>query len=137
MPTLSLKLSPPVDAARAHALAAALTDLAHTVLGKRHDVTAVMVEALPAGHWFVGAEPPGGPTAWLAIDITAGTNSAEEKAGFVAAAYAELERQLAPGAGLEPASYVLVRELPAADWGFGGLTQAQRARRAAPAASAA
>lgn len=133
MPTLSLKLSPPVDAARARSLAAALTALAHTLLGKRHDVTAVMVEPIPAGHWFVGAQPPTGPTAWLAIDITAGTNSADEKARFVAAAYAELERQLAPGAGLEPASYVLVRERPATDWGFGGLTQAQRATRAVPA----
>ncbi len=136
MPTLSLKVSPPVDAARARSLAAALTELARTLLGKRHDVTAVMIEPLAAGHWFVGAQAPSGPTAWLAIDITAGTNSAQEKASFVAAAYAELERQLAPGEGLEPASYVLVRERPATDWGFGGLTQAQRARRSATAEGA-
>jgi 4-oxalocrotonate tautomerase len=43
---------------------------------------------------------------------------------------AELQRQLGAGRPLAEASYVTVRELPATDWGYGGLTQA--ARRAQP-----
>ena len=127
MPTLTLKLSPPVDAARAQSLAAALTELSATLLGKRREVTAVLVEPLATGYWFVNGETPARATALLAIDITSGTNRAEEKARFVAAAFAEIERQLAPREGLEMASYVQLRELPAGDWGYGGLTQAARA----------
>ncbi len=41
--------------------------------------------------------------------------------------WAELHRQLSVGATLlHEASYVIVRELPAADWGYGGHTQAHR-----------
>jgi 4-oxalocrotonate tautomerase len=126
MPTLTLKLSVPVDAARAKALAAALTELTATLLGKRRDVTAVLIESLPDGRWFVGSGPATRPTVLLAIEVTAGTNSADEKARFVEAAFAELERQLALEHGLQPASYVQVRELGATDWGYGGLTQARR-----------
>lgn len=127
MPTLTLTLSGTVDPARAQALSAALTDLSTTLLGKRREVTAVIVQTLPAAQWFIDGRAVAQPTALLAIDITAGTNSAEQKARFVEAAFAELQRQLAPLVVLEGASYVQVRELPATDWGYGGLTQAQRA----------
>ena len=43
-----------------------------------------------------------------------------------AAAFAELQEQLGAGGPLAEASYVIVRELPAGDWGYGGLTQATR-----------
>lgn len=132
MPTLTLKLSPPTQPARAQSLAAALTALTSDVLGKRSEVTAVLIESLPAAQWFVGAAPVTRPTALLTVEVTAGTNSVEQKARFVAAAFAELQRQLAPDGALEAASYVQVRELPATDWGYGGRTQDQR-RRAAPA----
>jgi 4-oxalocrotonate tautomerase len=125
MPTLTL--SGTVDAARAQALAAALTDLSTTLLGKRREVTAVIVQTLPAAQWFIDGRAVARPTALLAIDITTGTNSAQQKARFVESAFAELQRQLAPLGALEGASYVQVRELPATDWGYGGLTQAERA----------
>ena len=53
----------------------------------------------------------------------------------MAAAFAELQRQLVPGDSLEAASYVIVREVPATDWGYGGQTQRarQHARDAMPA----
>jgi 4-oxalocrotonate tautomerase len=62
----------------------------------------------------------------LEINITAGTNTAQQKAAFVAAAFAELQRQLGSGTGLAEASYVIVRELPASDWGYAGQTQLAR-----------
>ena len=46
------------------------------------------------------------------------------KAAFIAAAFAELQEQLGAGQPLTEASYVIVRELPAGDWGYGGHTQA-------------
>jgi 4-oxalocrotonate tautomerase len=123
MPTLQLKLTPPLAAPAQAALAAELTQLTATVLGKRPEVTAVLVEALPPTQWFIGGVLVTQATAWLAISITAGTNTAAQKADFIAQAYALLQRHLGP---LAPASYVIVQELPASDWGYGGQTQAAR-----------
>ena len=132
MPTLQLKISPPRDAATCDRLARQLTDITAATLGKRADVTAVMIEELPAGRWYVGAAPVQCPTAWLEISITAGTNTVAQKSAFIEAAFGALEDLLesAQGptgsAGLEPASYIIVREVPATDWGYGGQTQAAR-----------
>lgn len=127
MPTLQLKLSPagpaPDQAALMAALAAELTQLTATVLGKRPEVTAVMVELLPSAQWFIGGAAVAQATAWLEIRITAGTNTAAQKADFIAQAYALLQRHLGT---LASASYVIVQELPASDWGYGGQTQAAR-----------
>lgn len=136
MPTLQLHISPPQPAARHAALAQRLTALTASTLGKRADVTAVLIEELPAGRWSVGGVPVQRPTARLEICITQGTNTAEEKAAFVGAAWNELEAQLGQGGGLEPASYVVVRDVPATDWGYGGQTQRSRQRLRAAAAHA-
>jgi 4-oxalocrotonate tautomerase len=126
MPTLTLKLSPapPDDVQRR--LAQALTAVTTETLGKRAAVTALVFEPVPAERWWIGAEPPARPTAMLEIRITAGTNTAEQKAAFIAGAQAALQHHLAPETSLEEASYVVVHELPATDWGYGGRTQRSR-----------
>ena len=129
MPTLKLHLTPAQDAARCQCLASALTRITSDILGKRAEVTAVLIEELPASRWYVNAQPPQRATAMLEISITAGTNSAQQKADYVAAAFAELQAQLGMEQGLEPASYVIVREVAATDWGYGGRTQADRRAR--------
>lgn len=133
MPTLHLQVAPLLNPEQYSPLAQALTALTARVLGKRPEVTVVVIDDLPAARWHIGGQAlsaASAPTAWLQIDITAGTNTAEQKAAFVAGALAELQRQLGAGRPLAEASYVTVRELPATDWGYGGLTQA--ARRALP-----
>ena len=133
MPTLHLQVAPLLNPEQYSPLAQALTALTARVLGKRPEVTVVVIDDLPAARWHIGGQAlsaTSAPTAWLQIDITAGTNTAEQKAAFVAEALAELQRQLGAGCPLAEASYVTVRELPATDWGYGGLTQA--ARRAQP-----
>lgn len=126
MPTLVLKLTPLQNPDRYHALAEVLTDLTVRVLGKRREVTAVVIDDLPAARWHIGGVAVAQPTALLEISITQGTNTEEEKADFIQAAFAELQRQLAGDGVLAPASYVVVRELPASDWGYGGRTQLAR-----------
>jgi len=127
MPTLQLKISPLQNPERCHALANALTTLTAQLLGKRAEVTVVIVKNLPAAGWFVGGQEAQRPAALLEIDITQGTNTPAEKAVFVAAAFAELQRQLGGFAGeLDEASYVMVREVPAPDWGYGGITPLAR-----------
>jgi len=130
MPVLQLKITPPQPAERLQVLARRLTDLTADVLGKRREVTAVVIEELWPGRWFVGGRSIGGATALLEIRVTEGTNSPEEKQTFVQAAYEELWQQLGP---LAEASYVVVQETPASDWGYGGRTQAERRHAVVPA----
>lgn len=138
MPTLQLKTSaphkPPVPALYRE-VARELTAITASILGKRPEVTAVMIEEVPAMLWHVGAHPVQRTTFWLEISITAGTNTVAQKTAFVEAAFDALQRLLGDGDNsVEPASYVIVRELPATDWGYGAQTQAaRRALAAAPA----
>ncbi len=112
----------PAEVERLHART---TGLMAGVLGKRADLTSVLVEAAAPGGWAVGGRPV--PlAAHLEASVTAGTNGPEEKARFVAEAMAMLREVL--GEGLPLATYVVVREVPADAWGYGGLTQAARAR---------
>ena len=129
MPTLQLRLTPPANAQLQAELAGVLTALTARVLGKRPEVTAVLIQPLASG-WFIGGAPADRPTALLEIDITAGTNTGEQKAQFVRSAHEALRRHLGE---LAPASYVIVRELAATDWGYDGQTQRARllAREAA------
>ncbi|WP_168224835.1 tautomerase family protein [Rhodoferax aquaticus] len=126
MPTLLLKVSPLQNPAEYHALATELTQLTAEVLHKLRGVTVVIIEDIPAARWHIGGQVVDRPTAFLEISITAGTNTDAEKAAFVAKAYAAIQAVLAPWGSLAQASYVVVRELPAANWGFGGQTQAGR-----------
>lgn len=128
MPTLNLKIAAPQNPERHASLARALTRITAQHLGKRPEVTAVMIEDLPAAQWYVGGRQAQRPTALLEISITKGTNTPPEKEAFIEAAFAELQRQLAGGGALEEASYVIVRELPATDWGHDGVTQWERKR---------
>jgi 4-oxalocrotonate tautomerase len=135
MPTLQLKISPPQNPERCQALASALSLLSTQLLGKRREVTAVMIEELPAARWHIGGRAVQNPTALLEISITQGSNTPVEKAAFIEAAFGELRRQLGgPSGAMEPASYVIVREFPAADWGYGGITQQARRGMNEPAA---
>lgn len=119
-----------------------MTRITAEELGKRAEVTAVVIDDVPAARWHVGGTDVQRPTAMLEISITQGTNTAAQKAAFIERAFAELEAQLGHshshghGQGLEPASYVIVREVPASDWGYGGQTQAARTLAKTSAAQA-
>ena len=126
MPTLVVTLSQQPTQERCALLADALTRITAQTLEKRAEVTAVVIDVLPPGRWFVGGREPARPTALLEINVTRGTNSDYQKAAFVQAAYAELASQLGAAEGIELASYVVVNEVDAANWGYGGRTQQDR-----------
>lgn len=127
MPTLRLQVAPLLNPERYTALGAALTRITAQVLHKNPQVTVVMVDDLPPARYAVGGHAAAAPIACLEVSITAGTNTAIEKSQFVRDAYTELQRQLGTnGNPLHEASYVIVREIPATDWGYGGMSQAAR-----------
>ena len=62
MPTLILKIASSQITANHASLAEALTDVTVNELGKRREVTAVLMEEIPAAHWFIGAQAAAQPT---------------------------------------------------------------------------
>ena len=122
MPFARLTYHPP-HPEREHDLARALTDLIATDLAKRHDLTSVRIEATPAQTWTIGGEPQAA-AAHLEVFVTAGTNTVEQKRRFQENATALLR---AEWPDLPTATYVVVHELPATDWGYDGRSQADRA----------
>jgi 4-oxalocrotonate tautomerase len=133
MPILTLKMAPLQNPALYATLSKALTEITVQTLAKRGELTMVVIDDLPAAHWTIGGQVVSKPTAWLEVTVSAGTNTAAQKANFIREAFATLQRLLAPEQGLEPTSYIAVRELPGSDWGYGGHTQQQRAAQAVAA----
>ena len=135
MPILTVLISGPPDADRDVAVADALAQLTADVLRKDRRLTSVAIAHIPAAQWFVGGgtlDAQRRTSFFVEVRVTAGTNSREEKARYIAAVFARMRDLL----GIpHEASYVHVHEVPADAWGYGGLTQAQRqgARLAAAA----
>lgn len=126
MPFLDVKVSRGDTPDDAKTIAAELTRLSHELLGKRREVTAVAIDWLAAEQWFIGGEALAGSgqrSFLLKIEITTGTNTKDQKAAFVAAVFAAMEKLLGP---LAPASYVVIQEVAADAWGYAGRTQEYR-----------
>jgi 4-oxalocrotonate tautomerase len=108
------------------AMARAITALSSGILHKDAEVTAVLVEEADADDWFCGGPSlaeQGVASFWLDIHITDGTNTKEEKAAFVAAAFRTMGELLGP---LHEESYIHVHDVRADGYGCGGVTQEQR-----------
>lgn len=107
-------------------LGKSITDLLQKVMGKRPDVTAVLFEKVDLDSWIIGGGHVEGNTlspVHVDIKITDGTNTPEEKSEMITKTDELLNRVL----GCIPeASYVVIHELSAENWGYGGQTQEQR-----------
>ena len=123
MPFARLTLIPTPSSETVQRLTDELTALIAKDLGKRYDLTAVLVETPEPARWTIAASAHE-VAAHLEVCVTAGTNTDVEKAHFVRNAM-QLLRQVMPT--LASATYVVVQELPAANWGYDGETQAARA----------
>lgn len=123
MPYIDLLVYPSVRPEQALLLARRITNAMEEVMGKRRDVTAVRIAGADTVLWTVGGEASRESAAYLDVKITAGTNHAEEKTALVARLHELLANTLG---GLAEASYIVVHELPADNWGYAGATQAAR-----------
>jgi len=127
MPHLKLDLSPAPGAdPDLRALARQLTELTARHLDKDPVLTAVRIALQPSTHWFIGGKSLAADARagyHLELQVTAGTNSEAQIAGWLAAVHAALGEALG---ALHPTSYAVVQQLPAAAWGYGGKSQAER-----------
>lgn len=129
MPSLTVDYSTPrcEDAALEGEVARLVLDLTVRHLGKKREPTAVTVVERPARSWFVGGASLadlGQASHRTVVRVTEGTNTKAEKARFVAAVHDGMTRLLGP---MRPESYVVVEEVRADAWGYGGETQEHRA----------
>ena len=132
MPFARLTLIPMPAPEMASHLADDLTAVIADDLGMRLELTSVLIETPAAVRWTIGARERD-VAAHLDVWVTAGTNTEEEKRTFVRNAMALLRRELP---SLAAATYVVVTELPAINWGYDGQTQADRAKGSRPSGSA-
>ena len=126
MPYLHLRLAtPPSDTLAEHA-SAILLEHTTSILGKKPEVTAISVEFVSARQWRIGGTPLASRLRHafhLDIKITDGTNTKSQKAAYVQRVFDELAALLAP---LDPTSYIVIDDVRADAWGFGGRTQEAR-----------
>lgn len=138
MPLITVTLSSPHQVVPTKAaVAAAVSRLSTSILGKDPKVTAIIVTTVPPEDWFCGGRSLAEQklaSVWLDIHITDGTNTKDEKAAFIAETYATFGRLLGP---LHEESYVHVHDVRDDAYGFGGLTQGRRYIARQLAASAA
>ena len=129
MPFINVKIAGrPLEHERVEELQQGITGLMADVLDKVGPLVGVLVEQVPAAGWSVGAGPVR-QAAHVDAIVSAGTNTPEQKARFIAETHQLLRTVL--GADLSEVSYVVVHEVPKDSWGYGGLTQEHRARHAA------
>lgn len=126
MPFLNVLLSSSTEPATYDEIAAALTDLTANILGKKRELTAVAVAALPQSSWYVGGASLSAQklsSFYLEVKVTEGTNTKNEKAKYVDATFSRMTEILGP---LSPASYVVIHEVRADAWGYEGKSQEYR-----------
>jgi len=126
MPILTLKVAAPRSASLSRTLSDGLVEATARVLRKNPDITAVAIDYVPPEHWIVGGRSlaeQGQVSFLLDIKVVDGTNTNDEKALYLAEVFAFMRMVLGD---LHEESYVLVHEVPADAYGFGGLTQEHR-----------
>ena len=129
MPILNLQLSTAPDAQQSAAIAATLSRLTAELLHKAPELTSVAIRHIDGAHWFVGGQSlqqQGRTSFFLDVLISDETNTAAEKAAYIAAVHAAMTLALGP---LHEVSYIHVHDARQAAWGYGGLTQQFRAVR--------
>ena len=126
MPILNLKVSAHRSATLSRTLSEGLVEATARILRKNPEITAVAIDYVSPEDWIVGGRSlaeQNKASFWLDIKVVDGTNTKDEKALYLAEVFALMGRVLGD---LHDESYVLVHEVPADAYGFGGLTQEHR-----------
>ena len=131
MPILNVKVAAVRTPELTRSIAALLLDLTSTILGKKPELTAIAIDYVDPHDWIVAGRSLAEQqrsSFYFDIKITDETNTKDEKARYIAAAFAGFERLLG---NLHPESYIHVEDVRAAAYGFGGRTQEYRYQHAA------
>ncbi|MBX3517141.1 MAG: 4-oxalocrotonate tautomerase family protein [Rhodospirillales bacterium] len=123
MPYINLKVTAKPDPVLSERIAKEVSQLTKAHLRKDPTITAVGIDYVDPAHWFSGGNSlaeQGKNTFWLDIKVVDGTNTKAEMAAYLEAVFESMSKLLG---GLHHESYILVHEVPAPAYGFGGKTQ--------------
>ncbi len=126
MPILNVKVSANRTPELSAAITESLLELTSRVLGKRRDLTAVVIDYVDPLNWFIAGKSLAElkkASFYFDVKVVDETNTKAEKARYVAEAFEAFERLLGE---LHPESYVYVQDVRASAYGFGGRTQEYR-----------
>jgi 4-oxalocrotonate tautomerase len=130
MPVLQVKVSGSKTAQIVQDIGTLLMDCTSRILGKKKEVTAIVVEFVAADSWFVGGEllsKSGKNSFTLEIKITDETNTKDQKAQYIHEVFSGFQQIQG---SLHEESYIHINDVRATGYGFGGLTQEFRYQRA-------
>jgi 4-oxalocrotonate tautomerase len=123
MPIINISVTGQPEPELSAKIATKVSDITQSHLRKDPSVTAVVVSYVDPRHWFAGGKSLASQQAssfWLDIKVVDGTNTKQELGAYIEAVFAAFEDILGK---VHPESYVLVHEVPAAAYGYGGKTQ--------------
>jgi 4-oxalocrotonate tautomerase len=126
MPILNVRVGAPRTPELSGRITEALLELTTRVLGKRRDLTAVVITYVDPNDWYVAGRSLaelGQSSCYFDVKVVDETNTKAEKARYVAEAFETFERLLG---NVHPESYVYVQDVRATAYGFGGRTQEYR-----------
>ena len=126
MPILNVKVSARPSAELVKTISRTLLELTVRILRKNADLTAITIDFVDPEHWIVGGRSlaeHGKKSFYFDIKVVDGTNTKDEKAQYIAEAFAAFARILGD---LHPESYIYVQDVRGEAYGFGGLTQEYR-----------
>ena len=123
MPIINIAVTGQPDAGLSAKIAAQVSDLTKTYLRKDPSVTAIAITYVDPEHWFAGGRSlaaQGMNSFWLDIKVVDGTNTKQELSDYLQHVFASLSDIIGR---VHEESYILVHEVSAAAYGFGGKTQ--------------
>jgi len=126
MPILNVKISGEPNPDTTNHVSALLVELTARILRKQPDITAVVIDYVPEGQWFVGGgrlDQQRQRSFYFDIKVVEGTNTKDEMARYIEAAFAGLKDILGQ---VHPESYIHVQEVRAFAYGYSGRTQENR-----------
>jgi 4-oxalocrotonate tautomerase len=126
VPILKAKISATGEVPATTDVAAMLQELTTRILGKKPEVTSILVEHVDPADWVVGGSTlrdQGKSSFYFDISITDETNTKDEKARYIREAFAGFAALLGD---LHEESYIHIRDVRAAAYGYGGRTQEAR-----------
>ena len=126
MPYIDIRLGGRLDSEQRERLYETTTSLMNTVMGKRREVTVVHVQESEPQQWSTNAiqlTASDSISAYVDVKVTAGTNTAEQKAEMIAQTVKMLQDVVGT---IQEACYVVIDEIAADSWGYDGKTQAAR-----------
>ncbi|TCL63034.1 4-oxalocrotonate tautomerase [Hydrogenispora ethanolica] len=128
MPFVQLKLAKgQVTDLQRTEIAAGLTELIGTVMGREKRLTTIIIEEIPTEQWLIGGSAAkAGAVSFVNIKISKGTSNPEEMARMMRATKELMVRVLG---NQEEANYFIIDELNPDAWGLDGISMTERRSR--------